>query len=208
MFSAGKHKYTNEAPPRQVGAGLPPPLRVQRNPDYASMCPDNYIGAVLSRRDKKIRLIKFSGALTFIELLIAIVIIGILAGIAIPNFKKTSSSFELDNFVKNVYYLTRYLQASAVSTAKIYRLDIVEREPAQFKAFRKEDSDFIEIEGKFGKAYKATGVDIFSVDPQERTSIYFYPDASIDQTTIVFKNQYQKEVSLAIKGANSAIQIK
>jgi prepilin-type N-terminal cleavage/methylation domain-containing protein len=152
--------------------------------------------------------IKKYKAFTFIELLIVIIITGILAAVAIPRFERTYAGFELNNFVKDISYLTRYLQQASVSSAKVYRLDIVEKEPAQLKAFYKADSGFLAIAGKFGKLYKSGRINISTVEPADKTSIFFYPDASIDSATIIFKNKYNQEVSLVIKGASSAIQIK
>ncbi|OGX40261.1 MAG: hypothetical protein A2984_01355 [Omnitrophica WOR_2 bacterium RIFCSPLOWO2_01_FULL_41_12] len=131
-------------------------------------------------------------AVTFIELLLVIVIIGALAAVSIPQLKKTFDNFGLENFVKDMYYLSRYLQANAVNQGKIYVLNI---EPAtgEFQAN--------------GKLYKAPKDILIFIEPADKTSIYFYPDAVTDKTTITFENRYKKQVSLILKGISGDIQI-
>jgi prepilin-type N-terminal cleavage/methylation domain-containing protein len=148
---------------------------------------------------------------TFIELLIVIAIIGIIAGITLPNFKKTYSSFELDSFVKDVSYLARYLQSNSISYNRICRMDIEQfNERMQFKGLiRGETGEFNPVKGKFGKAYEApAGITVSSLEPNGRNSIFFYPDGTLDKTDIVFKNKYGKETKLALKGSGTSIQIK
>lgn len=152
------------------------------------------ISATISRR-----------AITFIELLIVIVIIGILTGVSIPQFRKTFSHLELESFVKDIYYLSRYLQGSAVSQGKIYCLNI-DKEPEGFHATYKKESDFLNAEGRFGKLYKFPDGISVSVDPPDINNIYFYPDGSIDKIKITFKNRYE-EICLVIKGTIGEIQI-
>lgn len=149
---------------------------------------------------------------TFVELLIVIVIIGILSGVVIPNLKITYSNFQLDSFVKDIYYLAKYLQVSAISYSRIYRLDIVQAQGdgAIFLAkYRNKNGEFVPVEKRFSKAYKMPqDAEIFSIEPADRTSIFFYPDASMDSTIIVFKNQFDKEISLVLKRTGTTIQIK
>jgi len=149
---------------------------------------------------------------TFIELLIVIAIIGILAGIVMPNLKITQSNFALDGFVKDIYYLTKYLQVSAASHSRIYRLDIahVQGDRVTFLAkYKNKDGEFIPLSGRFRKAYPMPlDAIISSIDPADRTSIFFYPDASMDSTTIIFKNKFGKEMTLTLKETGTAMQIK
>jgi len=147
---------------------------------------------------------KTKKAITFIELVIVITIIGILIGISIPQFKKTFDNFELENFVKDIYYLSRYLQASAISQGKIHYLNIDPGE-GRFWATYKENAEFKKIQGKFGNIYKTPKEVIISTD---KAGIYFYPDGSMDEITIKFMNrQYKNKISLIAKGASGDIKI-
>lgn len=160
-------------------------------------------------RPKMIFVTSRTKALTFIELLIVIVIIGILVGISIPQFRKTFDNFELENFVKDIYYLSRYLQASAISQAKIHYLNIARAE-GKFWATYKVEDEFKNIEGRFGKIYMAPKGVIISIDQAhqpEKEGIYFYPDGSIDEIKIDFENRHNHKVSLIIQGAVGDIKI-
>jgi len=158
-----------------------------------------------------ISVLKKHRAVTFIELLVVIAIIGIMAGITLPNLKITHSNFELESFVKDVSYLARYLQSSSIAYNKLYRMDITpNNEHAEFQGLNRErGADFIPLKGRFGKIYQSpAGITISSIEPSGKTSIFFYPDGSLDKTDIVFKNKYNKEVKLILKGTGSSIQIK
>lgn len=142
-------------------------------------------------------------AFTFIELMIVITIIGILSVIAIPQFRKVADNFELENFVKNIFYLSHYLQSSAISQGKIYCLNIDKNEGKIWSTYKVGD-EFKQIEGKFGRIYKVPEGLIFSAGKKE---IYFYPDASIDEVTVDFESKYRNKASLIIKGGIGEIKI-
>ena len=146
-------------------------------------------------------------AITFVELLIVIIIVGILTGVSVPGFKKTFDNLELENFVKDIYYLSRYLQGGAIGQGKIYCLKI-DKDKGEFQATYRQDSEFKNLGGRFGKIYKAPAGITVSVNPPDATGTYFYPDGSVDKITITFVNQHKTEVSLIIKGAAGEIQIK
>lgn len=145
-------------------------------------------------------------AITFVELLVVITIISILFSIAIVRLKPTFDNLELENFAKDSYYLTRYLQASSIRNAEIYYLKI-DKELGTLRAFYKNKDEFENIKGRFGKIYRAPSqTNIFTL-PSEIPGIYFYPDGSIDTITVIFENQDKKKVSLNIKGAVGEIKI-
>ena len=145
-------------------------------------------------------------ALTFIELLLVIIIIGILTGVSIPQLRKAFDNFALENFAKDIYYLSRYLQGSAIAGGKIYYLNI-NKDKGEFQATYKEENEFKNIQGRFGKIYKALDGIIVSLEPSERTGVYFYPDGSMDKIRITLENQYKKQLSIITKGVAGEIQI-
>ncbi len=152
--------------------------------------------------------------LTFIEIFVVIIIISILAGVSIPQFRKTYGNFVLDNSVKDIYYLCQFLQSSAISQAKIHLLKInKDVSPVQFNAsYQVENEDGGKsdkaVEGRFGRTYTAPeGVIVYSTEPPNKTDVYFYPDGSTDGITVVFRNRYDKQISLIIKGASGGIKI-
>ncbi len=143
---------------------------------------------------------------TFIELLIVITIIGILISLSIPAFRKTVDNFELDNFTKDIYYLSHYLQSAAISEGKIYSLNIIPDKGELWAAFKGAD-DFERLKGRFGRVYKIPENSTLSITPVEKMAFYFYPDGNIDKAELTFANKYGKKTSLIIQGQGSAIKI-
>jgi prepilin-type N-terminal cleavage/methylation domain-containing protein len=153
-------------------------------------------------------------AFTFIEILIVILIISTLAVLAAPQFRNTFNTLALNSFVKDIYYLAQYLKESAVSKGVIYCLNIEtdKEEPQIYATWRSKDASgesWLRLQGRFAKTYKAPkGVAIFSITPVDKKNIYFYPDGSCDSVAIVFANKSKQQISLIIRGASGAIQIK
>lgn len=148
---------------------------------------------------------------TFIELFIVIVIIGILTAVSVPQFRKLHDNFALENFVKNLDYLSRYIQGSAISRGRVYCLNINQDEDGiNFYTTYQEGSEFKEIEEKSGKLYECgvpQGITIDSIDPADAKTIFFFPDGSSDTITLTFKNKQEKTVSLIIQGISGEIKI-
>lgn len=147
-----------------------------------------------------------NSAVTFIELLVVIIIIGILVGISIPQLRKTFDNFQLDNFAKDIYYLCQYLQASAISQGKVYSLNINPAEGALQAFYKDGNNNLQQAEGRFGKIYMAPrGVILSSL--KDVLIIYFYPDGSTSEIEITFENNHGHKVSLKAKGASGGIKI-
>lgn len=143
---------------------------------------------------------------TFIELLIVVSIVAVLAGIAVPRIRKTYDNFQQETFTKDIFYLVRYLQGRSISEGKIYCLNI-DLDNAEFQAVYKKKDDFLNLSGKFGKKYKLPlGIELV-IDPVEKRQIYFYPDGSIDKMSIAFTNRFGKEAVITIQGFRSSIDI-
>lgn len=139
-------------------------------------------------------------AFTFIELLITAVIILVLIGISIPQFRKAFDNFELENYAKNVSYLGRYLQASAVSQGRIHALSVMPRENKVYAFFTGEDNQKQRLAGRYGKDYLLPQSASFS-SPQEEGFIYFYPDGTAEGADIAINNRDGRKVILSVKGA-------
>lgn len=143
---------------------------------------------------------------TLVELILVVVIIGILIGVSAPQLRKALGNFELESFVKDIYCLALYLQASAVSQTKIYCLNI-DTDNAAFRATCKIGEQFQDLAGRYAKLYKAPSGTAINLEPPDKTAVYFYPDGSVDKITISFANKYEKQYSLIMQGASGEIKI-
>jgi prepilin-type N-terminal cleavage/methylation domain-containing protein len=147
---------------------------------------------------------------TFIELLLVIALIGILSAVSIPQFQKTIDNFELENYVKNIYYLSRYLQDTSVSERKVYCLNVDKNEGKIWATYKEEDK-FQKAKGRFGNIFKVPKSAVLTISDagqDEVSGIYFYPDGSVTEITIEFKNKQNNKFSLTIKGPGGEIKIK
>lgn len=144
---------------------------------------------------------------TFLEMLVVIIIIGIITAVSTPQFRKTFDNLALENFVKDIYYLIRYLQASAIQEAGVYYLNI-NKDKAEFRGLYKEGAEFKTPEGRLGKVYKAPAGVTISLEPPEKTGVYFFPDGSIEKVTIILENLHKKQFSLVARGLSSGIEVK
>ncbi|MFH1191310.1 MAG: prepilin-type N-terminal cleavage/methylation domain-containing protein [Candidatus Omnitrophota bacterium] len=143
---------------------------------------------------------------TFIELLIVISIVAVLAGIAVPQIRKTYDNFQQETFAKDIFYLIKYLQGRSISEGKIYCLNI-DLDNAEFQAVYKKEDDFLNLSGRFGKKYKTpSGIEL-AIDPAEKKQIYFYPDGSIDKISMIFTNRFGKKAVITIQGFRISIDI-
>ncbi|MFA4888417.1 MAG: prepilin-type N-terminal cleavage/methylation domain-containing protein [Candidatus Omnitrophota bacterium] len=145
-------------------------------------------------------------AFTFIELLVIILIIGVLAGLAAPRLRVAFDNFSLDNSVKDLYYLSRYLQGAAITSGKIHCLRF-DMEKKQFQGLLKGNDTLINIDGKAGLAYSLPEEISVTFYPPEKSGMYFYPDGSIDKINITFSGANFRQASLVAKGAAGAIKI-
>ena len=143
---------------------------------------------------------------TLVELLVVIVIVGVLTGLSVPQFRKTIDNFSLESYTKDIYYLCHYLQATSVSTGKIQRLNI-DTSNKELSAFYKGTTSFVSIPGRYGKAYKAPDSVEIALEPPQANAVNFYPDGSADKVSVVFTNKHKKQITLNIKGAGSEIKI-
>jgi type II secretory pathway pseudopilin PulG len=143
---------------------------------------------------------------TFIELLVIIIIIGILAGVSMPRFRSTFENLELENFVKNIFYLSQFLQSSSIGEGRIYYLG-VDKSKKELQAKYRDKDELKNFSGKFGKVYTAPAGITMSSEPIDKSGTYFYPDGSIDKITLYFENKYKMKFSLIFKGAAGGIQI-
>lgn len=145
---------------------------------------------------------------TLIELLIVIVILGIITGMTLPQLRNSMDNIRLESFIRDVYYLSRYLQGSAASENNIYYLNIAKDRGEFYASYKQEGGAFQPIGNKLKEPLKAPDGILICTDPPGAAGIYFYPDGSVSPITVTFKNKNEKQISLAIKGVTGDIQIR
>jgi len=142
----------------------------------------------------KARVNQNRSALTFIEILIAVIILAILAGATMPNLRNTAANIQLDTSARSLQAFADYLRQRSIIDGKIVILNINGND---FSAkFRGENAGL--------KQYSAPGQIKTESDKAE---VFFYPDGRIDAVEIILtaKNNYRRV--LTTKGIYGALKL-
>jgi len=138
---------------------------------------------------------KLSKAFTLVEILLVIIIIGIVFALAVPNFSKGYSRFELTKTADDLLSVSRWAQAMAIGQQRIYAL-IISADHRSYGLVRERSDDgingqiaedaggqdkFEPVKGTLGKMH--TVPDKVTLDPLN-DRITFYPDGTIDPSAI------------------------
>lgn len=155
------------------------------------------IGRTPRQRQNRARLKSFS----LIELLLVVVILGVIAGLAIPNFSQAYTNLQLQETAKNIAYLMRYAQSQAIIRQKVFRLDF--DEPNQKYRLRqrtaeRKDNDpgdsFERISGPNGRTFGMPDELILEIP---RPFVEFYPNGDIDKVRIYLSNAREKYFTIS-----------
>ena len=128
-----------------------------------------------------------NSSFTLLEILLVVVILSVVAGLSLPNFKNTYKKFLLKKNVDDLVYAMRFAQARAVMKNAVIQLRFDEALKKYKLSQREETGDasreasFTELKGKMGQEFfleKGINVEL------EGASVDFYPDASIEKKDI------------------------
>jgi prepilin-type N-terminal cleavage/methylation domain-containing protein len=157
-----------------------------------------------------IPLLRAGVGFTLIELLLVAVLLGVAAGLSIPNLSKIYSKVQLKTTTRQISYLMRYAQSLAVIHQKKYQIHFSADRRTYWLEQEADASEngneeaFKKIVGDKGRIFTMPQ-GIFLEAPAD--VIGFYPDASMDPAEIVVKNKEQKENVISTKERRGQIDV-
>lgn len=135
-------------------------------------------------------------ALTFIEILFVIILVGILAAAAIPQFRKSFDSLQLNSFSRELQGFMNFLSERSIVLEEPIYLHFDENK----RLFSAKTQDE-EVGLKTLKIPEEIKVGL------EKNTVTFYPDGKIDKVTITLTNRSNQSASLTTKGVASGVKI-
>ncbi|MFH1360891.1 MAG: prepilin-type N-terminal cleavage/methylation domain-containing protein [Candidatus Omnitrophota bacterium] len=137
---------------------------------------------------------------TLIELLLVVILLGVLAALAIPNFGPTYANLQLRETAENISYLMRYAQSQSIIKDKIYRLVLENNatywieEGSGNAQNPDQELNFERVRSRQGRIFRIP--DNLSVE-SDVSLIQFYPDGTIDKVRIILTNTRDKTYTLS-----------
>jgi prepilin-type N-terminal cleavage/methylation domain-containing protein len=135
---------------------------------------------------------------TLIELLTVIVILGIILAAFLPLSMKSFRSLQLIDASRSITSLMRYIQNKAILERKTYSLDFNVKDSSYsvsveadgvFEEFKQIKTSLLSKKS-LGQNLKIDSLVIKQEDflDKEKSSIYFYPDGSADESRLILSN--------------------
>jgi prepilin-type N-terminal cleavage/methylation domain-containing protein len=120
---------------------------------------------------------------SLIELLLVIVLLSIVAGLSLPQFKKTYQRSVLNNAVSQLVYTMRYAQSRALLQNKNHRLEF-ESDLKSYKILEATDHPSEAFDKISGLAGKTTSLPGQITAHFSQTTLDFYTDGDIEKSDI------------------------
>ena len=139
---------------------------------------------------------RFAAGFTFLELLLVLLLVVILAGVSYPVIKNNFNATQLPVFTKRLQALFVYLRERAIVERKVVYLTFEE----------------VNTKYRVNIGNESRTIESFVVPEKirvetEQEQIAFYPDGSIDKVTINLISPGQSEVNLTTKGVFEGVRI-
>lgn len=135
-------------------------------------------------------------AFTFVELLLVIALLAVIAGLSIPNFSRTLDHLALDNSSRALQTVIQYLRYRSISEEKIIYLNINPEKKEYYAQFAGDQA-------RIKTGYIPGGIKIGSDSEQ----IAFYPDGQIGEITISLSGRDNQRILLTTKGVLGDIKV-
>ena len=119
---------------------------------------------------------------TFLEVLIVIIVLGVIASFSIPRFHETFNNLQLKMAAYDLAQFFRYAQGEAIRDGHTHK--IVLEGQAYWLMKENDDEEFERISSRWGKTNLINNsIEVIS----EKNEIYFYPEGRIDRVEINLK---------------------
>lgn len=142
---------------------------------------------------------------TFIELILVVIILLVIAGLATPRIKIIFADIQLENFSQNLIQLIRYAQARAIAEGISYQINfdfagksfllVRQKEPAS--------EEFERLKEKAGRLHRIPrGISLDATNP----AIVLYPDGKISEINLEITGE-DKIYTLTTEGQIASVKV-
>lgn len=140
---------------------------------------------------------------TLIELLMVVFILGMIVSVFVPVSIKSFRGIQLTDSVRNITSQMRYMRDKAILEKEIYSLDFDVKNSCYLTRVKKEDTgkfreakDLLLSKRKLPNNLKIESIVVKQEDfsNEEKSSICFYPDGSIDEAELVLISPWNEKV--------------
>jgi Tfp pilus assembly protein FimT len=150
---------------------------------------------------------KKKSGFTLIELVLVCVLLLVMINISIPLFRNTFYTIRIENSLRDVSQVVRYLHTRSVVEGIRYKMNF-DYQNGIYWAELEEKSGygsgaFRTMKERIGGKHKLSGG--VSMEGDE-TEIFFYPDGRIDDAEVLFKDTSGLRYSLEISGSDVRIE--
>lgn len=138
---------------------------------------------------------------TLIELIIIIVIVGILAGVTLPQMRAGLRAWALESFSRSFQSTLNFLTQQAVAEGKVLCLHIDNEHKTYWAAY-------VGNETHVRTASIGRDLTINVTTAEEAQGVCFYPDGSVDKADIVIYTSDNQTIALTSQGVFGGFKVK
>jgi Tfp pilus assembly protein FimT len=135
-----------------------------------------------------------------------VIVLAVLAGINIPNLKKTYSRLKLENCALNILSIGRYARQKAITQSLTQRLnfDLINNTYYLSQENDNDPEEFERIQGRFSGIFKIPQEILLESSAQ---FLDFYPDGDCDNVSIALSNSDNLRYKLIKSGVFGEFKI-
>ncbi|VAW18006.1 hypothetical protein MNBD_BACTEROID05-137 [hydrothermal vent metagenome] len=121
-----------------------------------------------------------SKGFSLIELILVVLLLSVIAGLTVPNFKQSFSNLKLNQTAKDLSYVMRYAQSRAVSKGILIRLEFASAMDS-YHLTQVSSGEYERFKGRMGRDFQIS--DLIKINFTEGNLIFF-PDGTIEKKEI------------------------